>query len=184
MKKRYNKMNLLILKALRFFVENPYREVYLREFVRELKISPNTAQRFLDLFVKENLLKEKRKANLRYFKANLENKVFRYIKITFSIKNIMDSGLIDYLKKEKFSNVVLFGSVAKGEDDDRSDIDLVCIGSKKRLELEKFYNKLKREINVHIFTLAEWKRQKQENKAFYQDVISTGINLVGETPLV
>jgi len=179
MKKGYN---LLILKALEFFIENPYDEIYLREFSRKLNISPNTSQRFLDLFLKEDFIKEEKRANLRYFKANLDNPVFRQIKITYSIKKIKDSGLIDYLGGY-FSSAILFGSIAKGVDDDKSDVDLVCIGPNKKLSLHTFEEKLKREINLIVFNIGQWKKQKKENKAFYQDVIVNGINLIGEIPL-
>lgn len=184
MKNRYNKTNeLLILKALKFFVENPYEEIYLREFGRKLKISPNSSQRFLNLFLEQNLIKESRRANLRYFKANIDSIVFRQIKIIFSLKKLEDSGLIDYLR-DKFFQVVLFGSAAKGLDDDKSDIDLVCIGIKKTLDLFEFEKKLNKEISIHFFSLVDWKKQKEKNKAFYQDVISYGINLIGELPII
>jgi predicted nucleotidyltransferase len=182
MKKRY-KESVLILNSLRFFVENPYKEVYLREFGREIKISPNTAQRFLNLFLKEGFVKESRKANLRYFQANLDSISFRHIKIVFSLKELEGSGIVDYLK-EKFPQVVLFGSVAKGLDDNKSDIDLVCIGIDKKLDLFEFQKKLKKEISVHVFSMSEWKKQKEKNRAFYQEVISLGINLIGEIPII
>lgn len=178
MKKGYN---LLVLDALKFFIENPYEEIYLRGFSKKLKISVNSAQRFLNLFLKEELVKEERKANLRYFKANLDSIVFRNIKITFSLKEIQDSGLLDFLKSN-FSNVVLFGSVAKGIDERTSDLDLVCIGKQKIL-LQGFEKKLNKIINVKFFTFNEWKKTKEKNKAFYQDVISEGINLIGEMPI-
>ena len=54
MKKRYNYP--LMLKALEYFVLNPYSEIYLREYARETGISINSAQRFLDYFLKERLL--------------------------------------------------------------------------------------------------------------------------------
>ena len=182
MKERYN---LLILKALEFFIENPYEEIYLREFSRKLEISPNTAQRFLDLFLKEDFVKEEKKANLRIFKANLDSLVFKYIKKINSIKKIRDSGLIDDLRG-RFSSVILFGSVAKGLDESKSDIDLVCIGDIdiKKINLYDFEKKLKKEINLHIFNRSKWKKQARENKAFYQDVIIDGINLIGEIPII
>jgi len=177
---------LLVLKALGFFIENPYDEIYLREFSRKLKISPNTSQRFLDLFLKEGFIKEEKKANSRFFKANLDNIVFRHIKKTYSIKKLVDLGFFDLLK-ESVSHVVVFGSVAEGLDDKKSDIDLLIIGSDKSrvrniiLEIQK---KADREIQEHVFSFAEWKKQKKENKAFYQDVIAKGINLIGEMPIV
>lgn len=178
--------NLLILKTLQFFLENPYQEIYLREFARKLKISPNTAQRFLTLLLKENIIVEERRANLRYFKSNLDDVVFRQIKKTYSIKKIQDSGLLEELKNN-VTSLVVFGSVAKGLDDKNSDIDLLIITiNKKKVEkiIFNFQEKVDMELNTHIFNLTEWKKQKEKNKAFYQDVISDGINLIGELPLI
>ena len=180
MKKGYN---LLILKALEFFIRNPYEDIHLREFSRRLKISPNTAQRFLDLFLKEGFINQERKANLRYFKANLDNIVFRQIKITYSIKELKDSNLINHLK-DRFSSLILFGSLAKGLDDENSDIDMIGIGDIKKINLHDFENILKREINLHSFSIGQWKKQANGNKAFYQDVIIDGINLIGEIPII
>lgn len=187
MKKGYNNQgffeDILILKCLRFFFENPYEKIHLREFSRKMKVSLNTSQRFLNLFLEQGFIQESREANLRYFKANLNSLTFKYLKIAFSLEELEKSRLIAYLT-EKFSQVVLFGSIAKGIDDTNSDIDLVCIGIKKELDLFDFNKKLKKEINIHFFTFSQWKKQKQENKAFYQDVVSTGINLIGEIPIV
>jgi len=182
MKKGYN---LLILDALKFFTENPYEKIHLREFARKLKISVNSANRFLDLFLKMDFLIEERLANLRYFKANLESKTFREIKKTLNIFEIEQSGLLKSLKNVCFS-LILFGSVAKGIDSKESDLDFLIICKNKILikeKLLKFQNTFRREISSHIFSPLEWKKQKIKNKAFYQDVISTGINLIGEMPL-
>lgn len=178
--------NLLILKSLKFFIENPYKEIHLREFSRKLNISPNTAQRFLNLFLNEGLIKEERKANSRYFKANTDNILFKHIKITYSLRELNKKDLILSLKNNS-SHVVLFGSVAKGLDEENSDIDLLIISDDKKKIKDILFNiqdKFDREINYHIFSWSEWKKQKTENKAFYQDIISTGINLIGEIPLV
>jgi predicted nucleotidyltransferase len=188
MKKENNSNNnffedILTLKCLKFFFENPYEKIHLREFSRRMKVSLNTSQRFLNSFLEQGFLLESREANLRYFKANLNSLTFKHLKIAFSLEELEKSGLTVYLT-EKFPQVVLFGSIAKGADDINSDIDLVCIGLKKELDLFEFNKKLKREINVHFFSLAQWKKQKQENKAFYQDIISTGINLIGEMPVI
>lgn len=179
MKKRYNP---LVLKSLSFFVNYPYRKVHLREFSRILKISPNTANRFLDLFLKEGFLTEKRVANLRYFQANLDSLTFREIKKTFLLKKIEDSRILKDLEKVS-SSVVIFGSSAKGTNDEKSDIDLVIISSKKE-EVKKILNKYQKRFSVdlsyHLFTKLEWKKQKEENRAFYEDVLNNNLSLIGE----
>lgn len=167
-------------------MENPYSEIHLREFSRKLNISPNSVNRFLDMFVYEGLVVEKRVANLRYFVANMESLTFRQMKKVKVIREIEQSGLIDELRDVCFS-CVLFGSAAKGEDDAESDFDFVIIGKDKdviRKVFNKFQRKLNRDLSFYVFSSLEWKNQSEKNKAFYQDVISSGINLIGEVPIV
>lgn len=176
---------LLILKALNFFIESPYDEIYLREYARKLKISPNSAQRFLEYFLKQGFVFDFRKGNLRYFKANLNSITFKHIKIAFSLKQLEDSGLINELNNY-VAHCVLFGSMAKGLDDLKSDLDILIIGKDKvkiKTILSDFQLKFKRIINLQVFTDSDWIKQKKENKAFYQEIVSNGINLIGETPI-
>ena len=176
--------NILVLKGIRYFLENPHSEVYLREYSRILEISPNTAQRFLELFLKEKLITDERKANLRYFKANTENIVYRQLKIALSMKEFNDAGIVKYLEKTGVISAVLYGSVAKGLDDKESDIDLLIISNKKnKLNFNECEKRLGREITSQEYTLGEWEKIKSSNKAYYQEVMSTGITLIGEKPL-
>jgi predicted nucleotidyltransferase len=173
---------ILVLKCLGYFIENPYDKIYLREFSRKMKISPNSAQRFLNLFLREGFILEERIANLRYFKSNIDSIVFRQIKKTFFVKRIIDSGLVGALGKVS-SSIVLFGSCAKGLNDNSSDIDLVIISKEKKKVIEivsKFQKNFSQEISAYVFKSLEWKKQKINNKAFYQDVISEGIVLFGD----
>ena len=123
MKKGYN---LLVLNALEFFIKNPYDKIHLREFSRILKISPNSANRFLDLFLNEKFIVEERTANLRYFKANINSVSFREIKKFYCVKEIEDSGLLFELQNF-CSSFILFGSCAKGTADKNSDFDFVIL---------------------------------------------------------
>ena len=63
---------------------------------------------------------------------------------------------------------------------------MVCIVVNKdeiKKNLIEIQEKVDREVNCHVFTWAEWKEQVKKNKAFYQDVIIDGINLIGEIPI-
>lgn len=180
-------MNGLIeIKILKFFFNNPYKEFYLRELAKKLKLSPFAIKKYMDILIKEDLILEKRKANLRYFKANVNDLFFKHLKIAFSIKEMKQSGLIKEIleKMANVSSIVLFGSVAKGEDDENSDIDIVVIGKEKNFSLAEARKKLGKEINLHVLLWSEWNKQADTNKAFYFDVITYGIPLYGELPIV
>ena len=178
--------NLMILEIFKFFLENPYGEVYLRELAKKLKLSPFAIKKYIELLIKENLVKDERKANLRYFKANINNLFFKHLKIAFSINLLIKSGLIDFLKESivNVSSITLFGSMAKGEDSKESDIDIVVIGKEKNFNLSRAKEKIGREINLHIFSWSEWNKKAKQDKPFYFEVISHGIQLYGELPLV
>lgn len=177
---------LTFLKAVKFFLENPYEEVYLRQLAKKLNLSSFAIKKYADLLVKEDLIKEERKANLRYFKANIDSLFFKHLKIAFNVNIISKSGLIDFLKQNlaNISSIVLFGSMAKGEDSRESDVDILVIGKEKYTDLDKIEEKLDKKINLHILSWSDWNKNAENNKAFYFDVITYGIQLYGELPLI
>ena len=177
---------LMLLNAIKFFLENPYEEVYLRQLAKKLKISPFATKKYCDLLTRENLIKEERKANLRYFKANVNNLFFKQLKISNNINIILKSGLIEFLKENiaNISSIVLFGSIAKGEDDKNSDVDLLIIGKEKHLILIKIEEKIKKRITPHILSWSEWNKKAKQDTAFYNEVVNYGISLYGELPLI
>lgn|SRR3989338_3806330 len=186
MKKRYFNVPL-VEKALQFFLQHPSQEVYLREYGRILKISPNSAQRFLNQFVAQNYLIERKIGHLRYFKANLESIIFRQLKVTASLKELELRGVLYLLRDSGTSHAVLFGSAAHGTNDEESDMDIVVITSSKedvRKALSVIQKSFSQELSVQIFSWSEWKEQAKANKAFYLDVITKGIALIGEKPIV
>jgi predicted nucleotidyltransferase len=177
----------MLLKVAGFFIENPYKEVYLRELAEKLKVAPFTVMKYTEFLLKEGLIKEERRANLRYFKANAGGLFFRHLKIAFNVRNISNSGIIEFLKENMtgVSSIVLFGSMAKGEDDGKSDVDMLVIGKKRgQMNLRKFSDKIGKEITLHVLSWSEWNEATRKNEAFYADVIIYGIPLYGERPLV
>ena len=177
---------LKFIKFVEFFLNNPYREVYIRELAKELKISPFATKKYADILVKEGLILDEKKANLRYMKANSNSIFFKHLKISYSLRELLKSGLIDFLKENlaNITSIILFGSLAKGEDSDESDIDILIIGKQKHLILSNFEKKLKKEITLHFFSWNEWNEKAKEDNPFYYEVINYGISLYGEIPIV
>ena len=178
--------DLKLIQVLRFFLENPYEEVYLRELAKKMKISPYATKKYADLLVKENIIREEKKANLRYFKSNTTNLFYKYLKIAFAMQLIHKSMVVEYLKKNiaNVSAIILFGSVAKGENTKESDLDIVIIGKEKSINLTNVEDRIGTTINTHIFSWSEWNKKAKNDKAFYHEVVNYGIPLFGELPLV
>jgi len=177
---------LKFVEFVEFFLENPYKEVYIRELAKKLNLSPFAVKKYADILVKEMMLSDEKRANLRYLMANTSSLFYRHAKIAHNIRKLVNSGLIESIKENivNLSSIVLFGSLAKGEDKVESDVDIIIIGKEKHLELGKFENAIDKEINIHYFSWNQWNKMAKEKDPFYYEVINSGISLYKELPIV
>lgn len=101
------------------------------------------------------------------------------------------SEFVEYARKiEKVISIVLFGSIAKGEADKRSDIDLLVILDEKKIEGSETLEGLKRvkrsieekgaRLELTVMNVEDFRRA---DKNFVEDIIREGVLLFGK-PLV
>ena len=168
---------------LQFFLLNPTRSIHLRALSRELGLSPAGILKASRELIAEKIIiltKDKEK-NLTLLHANRDSPSFFFLKKTRNIYSIYSSGLLHNLIEQygKPEAVVLFGSYARGEDTEQSDIDIAILTKKHiPLNLNLFEKKLSRKIK-----LTELSKEKIE-KEFWFTLIN-GIVLSGylEPPL-
>ena len=133
-----------------YFFVNPTAKLRVREIERTLKLPLPSVIRYCKELKKESILTTIKTGNVNFYTANRDSEKYLLEKKFCNIKKIYESGLIEYIRQE-LSNpaIVLFGSFAKGEDTEESDIDLyIETPSKKKGILEKFEKLLKRRIQV------------------------------------
>jgi len=173
-------------KIIKYFFEKPYEQIHLRELSRKTKTSVYATKITVDKLVKQNILLENRQGNLRVIKPNMENQFFKQLKIAYSIKKIIESNIIKHLETNipAISHIILYGSTAKGEDDEKSDIDLLIIGQRKMIDISKYQTKIGKEINLIIMRWSDWREQPKSNKAFYREILTNGIPLYGDIPVI
>lgn len=174
------------LKVLSLFMDNPYEKYYLREAARILKISPMTLKRSLGFLLKNNLILKEKSKNQILYSANIQNPAFRHIKISRSLSVLMQKGIVEFIKEKVpgVSSIILYGSYAKGEETKDSDMDILIIASGKINISGELSSLLRRDVNLSLFSPAEWSRQAKTNRAFYLDVITEGMVLYGTRPVV
>jgi len=175
------------LKALEYFFDEPYQEVYLRELARRVELSVFSLKSAVDDLVGDGLLVERRVGRLRYLRANLDSLFFRCLKVAFNVKKILDCGIVEFLKQgvPAVSSVVLFGSWAKGENDSKSDVDLLVIGQRPvEFDVSAFEARLKGGLELIVMRWSEWRRKAQEDRAFYLEIITDGVLLYGNLPVI
>ncbi|MCK5023084.1 MAG: nucleotidyltransferase domain-containing protein [Candidatus Aenigmarchaeota archaeon] len=133
-----------------YFFIYPTSKLRVREIERTLKLPLPSVIRYCKESEREGILKTLKIGNVIFYAADNANEVYLLEKRLFNIKQIHNSGLLDYIKKT-LSNpvIVLFGSYVKGEDTENSDIDLyIETPSKKSINLGKFERLLQRKIQI------------------------------------
>ena len=132
-----------------FFIY-PSIKLRVREIERTLKLPLPSVIRYCRELEEEGILSIEKTGTIRFYMASRSNNKYLLEKRLYNLKNIYKSGLVEHLKHE-LSNpgIILFGSFARGEDTEESDIDLyIETPPNKKVNLEKFKKLLKREIQV------------------------------------
>jgi len=126
-----------------------------RAIARALKVSPPAVMKSLPKLEKESLIKliQDKDSKRWSIELNQDNYKVMQLKRVDNLKLIYESGLADYLEKEfAGATIILFGSYSRGEDTNRSDIDIAIIGRKDKLiNLETFESFLERKINLNFY---------------------------------
>ena len=177
---------IIQFRVLKLFLENPYLGYYLRESARILKMDPMTVKRALVLLVEDELLTIIEEKNRILYKANMEAPAFRHLKISYNLSWLQEKKVIDFLTNQMgtITSIILFGSFAKGENDEESDVDILTISLAKNKPTAELAKLLNRDVNLVNFTSAQWSDQAKKNRAFYLDVILDGIVLYGTKPVM
>jgi len=166
---------------LKNFFKFPNEWFHVREVARLLKMNPTTVSKYLNKLSNGGLLIKKEERGHLLFKAKTENYKYKDAKIHYNIESLRNSGLIDYLERELHfpEAIVLFGSYARGENDQNSDIDIFVVSNKKKeLDLNQFEKKLMSKIQLFVKNKNEFVKLQKENKNLVNSIIN-GIILKG-----
>ncbi|MDP2628847.1 MAG: nucleotidyltransferase domain-containing protein [Nanoarchaeota archaeon] len=144
MLKKYNRYLLL-----KIFLDSPTDSFRLRELSRLSKISPASVMNYLKEFEDEGLIRKYEKRGVPFYKADRDDEDFVFYKKISILYELKDSGLVDYLWDNLHPEaIILYGSYAKGESTEESDIDFFIVGKEKNINLRKFEDLFKREIHL------------------------------------
>ncbi|MBI2564698.1 nucleotidyltransferase domain-containing protein [Candidatus Woesearchaeota archaeon] len=162
-------------KILELFFDNPTTQFHLRELSRKLKLSMPTIVSTTDQLAELGLIIKKKGKIMTVVMANRDNVTFIRLKRVNNIKKIYSSSIIDYLTKQ-YNNpkiIILFGSFSRGEDIEKSDVDIAIITNKNiNLDILKYEKFLKKRINIHEIEIKKISQEFQHN--LYNGIIMGG----------
>jgi len=99
---------------------------------------------------REGLIKKEKRGVYESYISE-KNGMFTIYKRNDILLRLHESGLVDFLADEFMPDaIVLFGSCARGEDIETSDVDLLVVAKEKEIDLKKYEAALKRKISLHF----------------------------------
>jgi predicted nucleotidyltransferase len=174
------------VRLLTHFFTHPEGRFYARSLARQVEAHYNAVWQELNNLERIGLLVSERDANVKYYRLNPEFPIYEELKRII----LKTSGLGQSLREalEDLGAVkwaFIYGSVAAGEEDSLSDVDLMLVGEVELLALSaaiaRLEDQLGREINYIVLTQAELVQRLADADPFIDNVL-TGpkVMLIGE----
>lgn len=167
----------------------PERSYHLSELRRLTGLGSASLQRELGKLAEAGLVRSERVGNLRVFQANMESPVYEELagltRKTLGAQPLLQAALAPM--NAKLEAAFIHGSIAKGTDTAKSDVDVMLVGKDLLLSdvlelLLPVEPQLGRKINPTLYTPAEYKRRRAQKGSFLNRVLAQPvIPLIGET---
>jgi len=183
-------MNMLdryiIVKAMQHVTASPEKSFSVRGMAKEAGISAGASKQAFDFMKKQGIVSLKKIGKTYQYRADISSALCRQWKKLFNLSELEEAGLLENVlaKLPNVQSVLLYGSMAKGTNDKKSDFDLLVVTQKPCNAGKVSTGKSRRETNLSVFSFKEWKKKTKENKVFYENVIYDSIVLFGERPVV
>lgn len=166
------------LRVLGIVIGQPDQNFQITEIIQLAGSGRGAVQRELENLSAAGIVTAKSNKRRKTYQANKDAPIFEELH-SIILKTV---GLLEPLKlalnpyKSKIDLAFVYGSVAKGADTAKSDIDLIIIGqglsySELYGSLQKAEKVLLRPINPSLMTLNEWKRKLADKNPFLTKIL-------------
>ncbi|MEW5955967.1 MAG: nucleotidyltransferase domain-containing protein [Candidatus Micrarchaeota archaeon] len=162
-------------RVIEFFLRRPTAEAYAEKLRQEIKISRKSLLDSLAKLEGEGLLVAKRIGRVKAYSLNRGRPLVKQLKTLATVSELLPE--LEGLAGE--AEVYLFGSAARGEDTETSDVDLLVIGRVERSKVARILGGAMRErIKPVVMTALEYSRLSRTDPAFYERIEKDKIRLV------
>lgn len=180
--------NVIILRTLNSRVVG----ISGREIARISKLSTRTAQSVLANLESLGLVNRTIGGRDHLFTLNRNNKIVsKLIKYVFEFEDGFGKEIISSIKKKLsplVSSLILFGSVARKEEEYSSDFDLCIVYNKDKTKIEKAVSELRDKLyDDYKITLApfyitetDFKKRANKNLSPVNNILKDGILIAGK----
>ena len=167
-----------IFQVMELLFNKPNFSFHTRGIAKITGLSTTAIVKAVEELRQLGVVKVERTAITTNIKANLEADSYPAYKRLYNLYQLERCNLVKTLKiAYRAKNIVLFGSFAKGEDIEESDVDILILTDRKEVEisnnLAECEKRLNRRINIQI--LDSLKNSSSE----FKNALANGIILYG-----
>lgn len=137
-------------KVLEVFFQEPTTLHFIKEIARKVQLAPTSVRQHINALLNEGLIVRKKGTPFNGFTGNRENENFLFFKKVYNLYSLNE--LMNYIIAQTHPSVLaFFGSYARGEDVESSDIDIIAVTKGKReVSIGKYETALQRKINILV----------------------------------
>jgi len=167
-------------------IMNANKSFYIRELSKDLGLTFSVVYKEIENLRKLGLVAEERMGRLRLFRINKESVIYddlrRLFLKTTALGQLLKSSLPNI---EKAKYVLIYGSFARGEELESSDIDLLIVGDINEEELiegiRTIEKELNREINYTLLSNREFEKKVKARHHLLTEIANNPvIGLIGD----
>ena len=171
------------------FLGDYSKEIYGREIIQKVSISPKNIALTLEELEKIGVLSSRTAGNMRYYSINRKNPLARKYILLTEIENS-----VEFLRKHakinlifdkminKFDNseiICIFGSYAKGIEKKDSDLDIFAVGNLNDEEIKKIGKDYNIEINIKKGKRSDFANLLKNKNPLMNEIIENHILIFG-----
>ena len=166
-------------RLFRWLFGQPDRSFYMNELMRLTSLSSASLQQELKRLTLAGLVHDTRMGNLRVFKANPASPLFHELvsltRKTCGVAALLEQSLASL--RPKLAGALIYGSVARKEDNASSDVDIMLVGvdlslSEVLQHLQPAEEALGRKVNPTCYTLQEFEQRRADPGSFVNKVLA------------
>lgn len=158
--------------VLKFFLNNPSGEFYEREIQQKVMAARASVRKWLHALEQLGFISTTRRGRLKLHGLNRENPLVKQLKILCTVGELLPK--LEGYKGQ--GEIYLYGSTARGEGLEDSDLDILVIGRERKV-IDRV-RAIDERVKVSFFTPLEWAKTARGDPAFYERVERDKIRLV------
>lgn len=166
-------------RVLGIFFRHPDQTFQLTEVLAKADSGRGAVQRELEKLTDVGIVSIIPFGNRKLYQVNRESPIFnelhQLVLKTTGIVEPLQEALAPH--RQHITSAFVYGSIAKGSDTARSDIDLMIIGEKLGYSeiysaLQKAETVLARPVNPNLMTVGEWTKKLKSKNSFVVKILS------------